>query len=394
MFYSIAANKISLVVSLCFSFFIFTYAFLLIRKHSQVKLLGYAFIIPLSLNIASFFTANAGNAYPFAAMSDLCLMAALLLIIWIKPGISQKKTFQILLTAFTFSLIWAIETYSVLPQYIKAFHIRSIIIMVLFLLYIIKLRNEKDGKVVLSWAGACITASSLVPLSHPVYLTAYISPGLRLAAYCLFCFYFNKKIGLKLINMLEEAEKKVAAVDKNLNLEVRKRVLEIERSNEKLSNIARTDALTKAYNKAAIMETINKLIESKETREFSIIMFDIDNFKTINDTLGHIEGDKCIKKLALIALRSIREIDSLGRYGGDEFIIVLPETSVPQARLIAERFRKKVAETESPHFTVSIGLAHYPTDALDAKGLIASADDGLYQSKHKGRNAVSYKNIF
>jgi diguanylate cyclase (GGDEF)-like protein len=141
------------------------------------------------------------------------------------------------------------------------------------------------------------------------------------------------------------------------------------------------------------MGTIEKLINSR-INEFSILMFDIDNFKGINDTYGHIAGDMCIKRLALIAKSSIRDEDSIGRYGGDEFVVVLPSLTISQARLVAERFRKKVDETESPHFSVSIGIASYPQDASNVKELIAAADEGLYKSKRKGRNTVSHRDLF
>ena len=165
-------------------------------------------------------------------------------------------------------------------------------------------------------------------------------------------------------------------------------------SNEKLLELSKTDSLTKAYNKLAIMNIIEKLTTSKARQTFSILMFDIDKFKTINDTLGHVTGDMCIRTLVSIAQANIRSIDYLGRYGGDEFIIVLPTLSANDARIVAERFRSKVAETNNPRFTVSIGIATFPEDGKTVKELISAADIGLYRAKERGRNAVSHSMLF
>ena len=146
--------------------------------------------------------------------------------------------------------------------------------------------------------------------------------------------------------------------------------MEIELSNEKLVTISKTDSLTKALNNAGILEKIGYFINNKRKNEFCILMFDIDNFKAINDNFGHIVGDKCLKRLSLKARESFREIDSLGRYGGDEFIVVLPGTPLSHAKIIAERFRKNVSNTDSPHFTISMGISSFPHDSSTVKGLI------------------------
>jgi len=126
--------------------------------------------------------------------------------------------------------------------------------------------------------------------------------------------------------------------------------------------------------------------------KFTVMMFDIDNFKGVNDNYGHVTGDICLKTLASIARKNIRDDDFLGRYGGDEFIIVLSHIDVHDAKPIAERFRRKVNETKSPHFSISLGMASFPTDGASQNELLEVADHGLYYSKEKGKNAVSYSN--
>jgi diguanylate cyclase (GGDEF)-like protein len=171
--------------------------------------------------------------------------------------------------------------------------------------------------------------------------------------------------------------------------EVNKHMFYHELSKDKIKAISQTDDLTKSLNKKAFMNLAGEMIQDKTP--FALLMFDIDKFKTINDTLGHVVGDMCLKNLSVIAKRCIRDNDVLARYGGDEFIILLPNSDFQNAIRIAERFRTSIAQTEDPHYTVSIGISMFPADGTDIKTLIQCADAGLYASKHKGRNQVSYK---
>lgn len=172
--------------------------------------------------------------------------------------------------------------------------------------------------------------------------------------------------------------------------EVNQRIFYLERTKEKMAEIHKTDNLTGALTKKAMYDTLDKMTTAKDKKTFSVLMFDIDKFKAINDTLGHIVGDKCLKILSQIARKSIRDHDHFCRYGGDEFLIILPDADLKTATVVAERFRQNIQNTESPKFTVSIGLATFPTDGSGTKDLLQHADDGLYISKENGRNRVSY----
>lgn len=195
-----------------------------------------------------------------------------------------------------------------------------------------------------------------------------------------------------LIEKVQEAKKTLSDFDHNVELAVQKRTKDMEIRNGMLANKANTDMLTKALNKAAIMEIMDNMIISGN--EFCVIMFDVDNFKSINDGLGHITGDKCLRTLSLTARSILRQDDYLGRYGGDEFIILLNSVTVTEARFIGERLRKNIEDTDSPHFTISMGVANFPHDAANTKDLISFADEGLYKSKGKGKNALSHKTLF
>lgn len=184
----------------------------------------------------------------------------------------------------------------------------------------------------------------------------------------------------------------IRALKDNFEYEVKKHAAErtfyMEIQKEKIAEKTRIDNLTRVLNKAGLVHEFNTLIG--KNRKFSVLMFDIDKFKTINDTYGHIIGDKCLKQLALTARSSIRQTDITGRYGGDEFIIILPQSGPDDALKIGEKFRKAVEKSKNPHFTVSIGVATYPWDGEDMTALIESADKGLYASKNQGRNKITY----
>lgn len=209
--------------------------------------------------------------------------------------------------------------------------------------------------------------------------------------------WYNIGLVLKENSILHtDLESKLYRLENEFNDEVRRAVnkhtFHLKEVQERMSQINKIDNLTKSYNKKAILNIIEELTLNKKNDEFTIIMFDLDNFKTLNDTLGHVQGDMCLKTLSMIAKESIRTSDYLGRYGGDEFIIVLPKSKLSTAITIAERFRKNIDEQTQPHFTVSVGLATFPDDGSTTKELLGIADTGLYLSKEKGRNAVSYHN--
>lgn len=169
-------------------------------------------------------------------------------------------------------------------------------------------------------------------------------------------------------------------------------------SNAKLYELAITDSLTKLF----IRRHFDFLLESEIKRSIrykhaiSLLMMDIDNFKSINDNYGHQMGDEILRKISHTIKSTIRKIDMPCRYGGEEFAVVLPETNSPNAKIIAERLRKKVSEiivkskydnTISP--TISIGIASFPTDGQDCGELIKSADEALYFAKKIGKNCVA-----
>jgi diguanylate cyclase (GGDEF)-like protein len=131
----------------------------------------------------------------------------------------------------------------------------------------------------------------------------------------------------------------------------------------------------------------------------SVMMFDLDNFKRVNDTQGHITGDAVLRAIWKTATATVRDVDTVARYGGDEFMVVLPETEIADARFIAERLQQSSAEHLAAEFgggsiesavTLSIGLvAISPTEPLPIETLIAAVDARLYEAKRMGKNRIT-----
>ncbi len=168
--------------------------------------------------------------------------------------------------------------------------------------------------------------------------------------------------------------------------------------NAQVEELANTDPLTGVYNYRFFTNRLDKEIElsKKFGRPISLIILDIDYFKDFNDTYGHPAGDLALKEVTKIFKKNIRDKDVLCRYGGEEFLILLPSTGVEEAFRCAERIREAVqhhaiyvGDLQKPvYVTVSGGVACYPVDASNGEQLLRIADQVLYSAKHKGRNKI------
>ena len=187
---------------------------------------------------------------------------------------------------------------------------------------------------------------------------------------------------------LSELENKF---ERSVEFEAKKRTAQLEDKVEYIKEKSQKDPLTKAYNRNGILNEMNGLINDSSVKIFSIAMFDIDFFKTINDTKGHIIGDECLKFLSYTFMTHNRKTDLLGRYGGDEFILLMPHVNAPAAMEICDRLRKEVALKSSPKFSISMGIASYPYDGRSFNELLENADKGLYKAKELGKNRVAYE---
>ena len=171
----------------------------------------------------------------------------------------------------------------------------------------------------------------------------------------------------------------------------------LEETTEKLREMSNQDGLTKLFNRRYIEETISNEYERARRygNQFSVILTDIDFFKKVNDNHGHLAGDEVLRVVSKRLSSVLRDTDVLGRYGGEEFIIALPETDMEGAVVVAERLRKVIesepieAEGETLSIAISLGVTEMYETTLAYAQLIAEADLALYKSKENGRNCTT-----
>jgi len=160
--------------------------------------------------------------------------------------------------------------------------------------------------------------------------------------------------------------------------------------------LAVTDDLTQVYNYRFLKMALRREVKraARFAQNFSVLMVDVDNLKRYNDQNGHLRGSEVLRMVAQILVRDARSIDLVAKYGGDEFVIILPQTEREGARVLAERIKQSVETTAFPLvppgvITVSLGLATYPQNGFTAGELLESADVALYGAKESGKNRVS-----
>lgn len=181
-------------------------------------------------------------------------------------------------------------------------------------------------------------------------------------------------------------------------LRIKKLQDELEEKNRELQRLSISDGLTGLYNHRHIHRLLTDEFERTERtgEPLTVAMFDLDRFKSVNDTYGHQTGDRVLQAFAGILHESAREIDRIGRYGGEEFMAILPDTDADEAMTFVERVRQRVERTpfdigrdEPLHMTVSAGLADIPAEGVTScEELIRRADEALYAAKAAGRNRV------
>ncbi|MCL1114911.1 sensor domain-containing diguanylate cyclase [Shewanella basaltis] len=170
--------------------------------------------------------------------------------------------------------------------------------------------------------------------------------------------------------------------------------LQLKAANEQLKELSQTDGLTQLHNRRHWQLCMEKEFErhSRYGDTSSLVMIDIDNFKQVNDKYGHPAGDKVIQHIAYLLKQSLRETDCAGRYGGEEFAVVLSQTTAEEALHFTERLRKRIEESEVTFenrlikVTVSLGINDLSSTFENSSGWLSGADQALYTAKQEGRN--------
>src|SRR3990167_8373715 len=165
---------------------------------------------------------------------------------------------------------------------------------------------------------------------------------------------------------------------------------------QEIERTAITDGLTEVYTRRHVLERFREELRRSTSRNIPMyfLMIDVDFFKKFNDQYGHLTGDQILREVGFLIRENIREIDIAGRYGGEEFSVILPDTDHEGAQFAAERIRRAIEETTikaydaSVKITVSIGTSTFPDDGRKTDELIDKADWALYRAKKMGRNKV------
>jgi diguanylate cyclase (GGDEF)-like protein len=201
-------------------------------------------------------------------------------------------------------------------------------------------------------------------------------------------------------NTVARAADKIRLINENRSLVAQLSSVndELKQSNETLQQLATRDGLTGLYNHRFFQESLAlEMSHSKRHNlPFSLLFMDVDFFKKFNDTNGHPMGDSLLKGLSKIIQGRMRGYDIVSRYGGEEFVVIMPKTLKNDALVVAEYLRQEVAafpfegreNMPDNRVTISIGVASFPEDGADAAALLLSADQALYKAKHEGRNKV------
>jgi diguanylate cyclase (GGDEF)-like protein len=168
------------------------------------------------------------------------------------------------------------------------------------------------------------------------------------------------------------------------------------RARDAALRLSRYDALTGLYNRGAFFAAVEREIKRVERsgRGFCLVMMDLDDLKPVNDTFGHPAGDQLLRAITEVVLRTVRATDLAGRYGGDEFVVLLPETDADGAFVVAEKLRRDISglairvQERAVRTSVSLGLVTYPDDGRTIDDLLSAVDAAMYEAKRRGKNQI------
>ena len=340
-------------------------------------------LIMLTGSIPDFFSSVFANA--------ILVCSLMFFLIGLQRFIEKKATYVI---NFVYLIIFTILYYYfkiVDPNFkvrVLLFSI-SVIIIVSQSFYLLLFQTEKDKRIIYrNTAIICvfllvlyfvrIAAAFIIYHADNEFFTAGIVDSIIMMS--------SQMLGIMMTFSL------VLMINMRLFLDVRQFAEEKELMVQELRRLANTDGLTGVFNRSKIEQilTIEVLRSRRYKHPLSIIIADVDHFKLVNDTYGHNVGDVVLTGIASLMKEHVREVDTVGRWGGEEFLIVCPETTADGAKKLAEKLRKKI---EKHHFkdigikTVSMGIAQIEEDDWD-EDMLKRADKNLYKAKRNGRNRV------
>ncbi len=231
-------------------------------------------------------------------------------------------------------------------------------------------------------------------------LEIYLCSFIILVISVLASIYVSRKIRTK-FNLYEATilikNNQLKSINKKLEQKVNDRTKDLENANKKLKELATVDFLTQIHNRYSFIKYLEEEINRSQRYDmpFALLMFDIDYFKKINDTYGHDVGDSILIELSSLISKHLRVVDIFGRIGGEEFMILLPNTTIKNGAKVAENLRiavEKHSFQNVRNVTISFGVTSFEKN-ITSKQLFKHADIALYQAKNSGRNkTVIYQN--
>lgn len=281
------------------------------------------------------------------------------------------------------------------------------------IILIVPLRPDSLSTQVMAVIVAIIGFYLLIPnlLTVVAFASLYLSLGF-LAAAALFAeapseallrmallLIMANGVGFCALLRLEKLQRRQFALlhdERDQNRQLLKEIAHRELLEEQLRRVAERDSLTGLNSRRHFMKLADAMLQvSREDQTpFSLFMIDVDHFKRINDTWGHSQGDWVLTQIAEICTQALRPTDVIGRFGGEEFVVALPDTDAEQAMIVAERLRKKVAALpleeamRELQLSITIGIAVARGDEISLQTVIARADRALYAGKREGRDQV------
>ena len=237
-------------------------------------------------------------------------------------------------------------------------------------------------------------------IAHQRWVGGFIITALALVAVVALSIHTRYRIVRRTNRMLEEKGNEIAKQQarlSKLNDDLNRYTAQLQKANEALYESSIMDSLTGAYNRNYLIAYLEKEIKRvlRHGNDLSLLMIDLDHFKEINDSFGHLTGDNVLRKTADLMIEQLRSEDVLGRYGGEEFVVILPDTDLAGAEHTADRIRRAIESSEFAGtenmftLTVSVGVTNFNgcgERTLD--GLLHCADVALYQAKDAGRNRI------
>lgn len=384
MFYLRIENQIHLILILLFSSYIYLSS-LALKLEPFLKNLGTAYFIPLVLGIISFMTVNSVLNESYLFFSEFFLATALLTVLAFKNSKEFNTVIYILLYAFPLAVIFLNLNFDTLHKHIIFNILLYIYLGIILLVIILSVIKQNYSLMVLHAGLFSLCASLVLPIISSLNIAVTVAMLFKAASYLLISVFFHKSAIGRMEEDYRRTAKELARITDNIQREVNRRLARIEDSNIPLHELSKVDNLTETYTEKAILNYIEYLIEKDPNGEFSVLLTDIANFNKINSKLGNIAGEKCIKALSDI-LKNISGKDcKTGRFDESGFIVVMPDTNVARAWLVAERIAKEAEKTNDPHFEVITGVVSYPLDADNVKDLIKAAKKALRASKKSGK---------